>query len=75
MKIKAACIGTPPAVTEALSGTKFASEVLSKVIGAALGVTDVLHRPAEFYVQEADKGPAPMEGRMGGRGQTYGRKP
>jgi len=28
---------------EALSGTSFASEVLSKVIGVALGVTDVLH--------------------------------
>lgn len=65
MKIKAACIGTPQDVADALSGSSFASEALSKVVGDALGVKDVLNRPAEYYVQTADVGPAPKEGVMG----------
>lgn len=65
MKIKAACIGTPQRVVDALSGTPFASAVLSVVVGGALGVADVLDRPAEYYVQSADVGPAPKEGIMG----------
>lgn len=65
MKIKAACIGVPPLVVDALSGTEFASEVLQEVIGEALGVKNVLNRPAEYYVQFADVGPAPKQGMMG----------
>lgn len=65
MKIKAACIGTPDKVRVALSGTAFAGETLSRVIGGALGVENVLERPAEYYVQNADSGPAPQEGFMG----------
>ncbi len=65
MKIKACCLGTPDAITLALSGTSFASEVLSKVVGEDLGVKNVLDRPAEYYLQMADIGPAPKEGVMG----------
>ncbi len=65
MKIKAACIGTPQGVAEALSGMAFAASVLHYVIGQNLGVTNVLDRPAEFYVQHADTGPAPKRGVMG----------
>ncbi len=65
MKIKAACIGTPSGVVHALSSTRFAQAVLSQVVGEALGVTDVLNRPAEYYLQRADEGPAPKEGVMG----------
>lgn len=65
MKIKAACIGTPEGVATALSSTPFASAALKSVVGEALGVEDVLTRPAEYYVQLADEGPAPQEGMMG----------
>lgn len=65
MKIKAACIGVPPLVVEALSGTEFASAALQEVVGEALGVKNVLNRPAEYYVQFADVGPAPKRGMMG----------
>jgi len=65
MKIKAACIGVPPSVVEALSGTEFASAALQDVIGEALGVGNVLNRPAEYYVQDADVGPAPKKSIMG----------
>ncbi|MEK7120695.1 MAG: hypothetical protein AAB840_01245 [Patescibacteria group bacterium] len=65
MKIKAACIGTPKEVAKSLSGSKFAEEVLSKVIGEALGVKYVLNRPAEYYVQKTDVGPSPQENMMG----------
>lgn len=65
MKIKACCIGTPETVNAALSGTEFANKVLSIVIGGALGVENVLKRPAEYYVQNADVGPASREGMMG----------
>ena len=65
MKIKAACIGVPPLVVEALSGTEFASAALQEVVGEALGVKNVLNRPAEYYVQFADAGPAPKKDMMG----------
>jgi hypothetical protein len=65
VKIKAACVGTPQLVVQALSGTPFASMVLSAVIGRSLGVENVLERPAEYYVQDADVGPAPKAGVMG----------
>ncbi|MBI2064295.1 MAG: hypothetical protein HYT66_01125 [Candidatus Yanofskybacteria bacterium] len=65
MKIKAACIGTPDEVVVALSSTTFASWVLSDVVEDVLGVKNVLERPAEYYVQMADVGPAPKEGMMG----------
>ena len=65
MKIKAACIGTPERVSHRLSGTKFASWVLSSIAGDKLGATNVLDRPAEYYVQDADVGPANREGVMG----------
>ena len=65
MKIKAACIGTPKSVLEALSGGEFASKVLSEVIGEVLGVKDVFTRPAEYYVQYADEGPSASDGVMG----------
>ena len=65
MKIKAACIGTPERVQAVLSGTQFASQVLSRVVEDNLGVNDVLKRPAEYYVQKADICTAPNEGMMG----------
>ncbi len=65
MKVKAACIGTPPEFAVAFSGTRFATEILLRVIGKILGVEDVLSRPAEYYVQNADTGPAPAIGTMG----------
>ena len=67
MKIKACCLGTDvkPRIAGILSSTWFAQEVLTKVIGEALGVEDVLERPAEYYVQSADTGPAGKTGVMG----------
>ncbi|MFA6601484.1 MAG: hypothetical protein WCT02_01295 [Candidatus Paceibacterota bacterium] len=65
MKIKAACIGTPGMVAEALSSSEFAAEVLRAVVCDCLGVENVLQRPAEYYVQKADSGPSPKEGVMG----------
>ncbi len=48
-----------------MSETRFASAVLANVIGLALGVKEVLDRPAEYYLQKADIGPSPKEGIMG----------
>ncbi|MDD5318306.1 MAG: hypothetical protein PHF79_00585 [Candidatus Pacebacteria bacterium] len=65
MIIKAAIIGASPAIQEALSGEKFAARVLSAVVGQALGVENVLDRPAEYYVQHADTAPSPKHGSWG----------
>lgn len=65
MKIKAACIGTPKEVVDAFSSNPFVSTVLLRVVEKELGVMNVLSRPAEYYVQKADTGPAPKEGVMG----------
>jgi len=65
MKVKAACIGTPESVVKALSGKAFSFDVLTSVIGVALGVSDVMNRPAEYYVQNADEGPSSANGVMG----------
>ena len=65
MKIKAACIGTPEAVVEALSSSKFARKVLSQVVRDALGVQNPLLKPSQYYVQNADVGPAAEGGVMG----------
>lgn len=65
MKIKAACIGTPEVVVEALSSLEFAQDVLSQVVGVALGVQNPLLKPSQYYVQAADVGPACIEGMMG----------
>ncbi len=62
MKIKAACVGTPDAVVRALSGKDFSRVVLLAVLGKVLGVSNVLNRPAEFYVQNADEGSSDVMG-------------
>ena len=64
MKIKAACIGTPQEVVDAFSSNPFAASALMAV-GEKLGIHDILSRPAEYYVQKADVGPAPRKGIMG----------
>ncbi len=65
MKIKACCLGCSAKLVGALSGREFAVNVLGKVVGTDLGVADVLNRPAEYYVQNADEGPSPLPGMMG----------
>lgn len=65
MKAKAACIGTPKGLVDYLSSTEFAAKLLTTVVGNALGVHDVLDRPSEYYLQNADEGPSASEGKMG----------
>ena len=65
MKIKAAVIGGPDSIAAALSSRLFAQRVLQEVVGDALGVSAVLQRPAEYYVQNADQGPSPDPEVMG----------
>ncbi len=67
MKAKAACIGTPPEMVDYFSSSKFARGLLVAVVGRKLGVSDVLSRPAEYYVQHADQGSStnPEKGIMG----------
>jgi len=58
MKTKAVVIGGPESLREAFSSHDFARAVLESVVEGILDVPHVLQRPAEYYVQEADRAPA-----------------
>jgi len=65
MKTKAAIIGGTDELRDAFSSSAFARIVIGAVIQDILGVKDALDRPAEYYVQKADQGPALVEGMSG----------
>ncbi len=55
MKVKPVLTkGMPPEVVKAMSSSKFACWFLDDVVAGALGVTNPIGRPGEFYMQEPD---------------------
>ncbi len=65
MKIKACVIGGNFELHNFLSSSSFSLQVLTKVVQNVLKVENAVKRPAEYYLQNADVGPAPTEGMIG----------
>lgn len=65
MIVEIASIGASEKVVESLNGEEFAESVITRVMGRALGVQNVLARPAEYYVQPVVKCPVAVKGLTG----------